>query len=87
MKNRRPVQTKDGWLTMLPYSGDNWCAFFEAVGRPELIEELGVRDPVLRSQNIDRIYDRMGEIGPTRTTAGGRSCCCGSTCRTQPLPG
>jgi crotonobetainyl-CoA:carnitine CoA-transferase CaiB-like acyl-CoA transferase len=69
MKNRRPVRTKDGWLTMLPYSGDNWCAFFEAVGRPELIEELGVRDPVLRSQNIDRIYDRMSEIGPTRTTA------------------
>lgn len=69
MKNRRPVRTKDGWLTMLPYSGDNWCAFFEAVGRPELIEELGVRDPVLRSENIDRIYDRMSEIGPSRTTA------------------
>lgn len=42
---------------------------FEAVGRPELIEELSVRDPVLRSQNIDKIYDRMSEIGPTRTTA------------------
>jgi crotonobetainyl-CoA:carnitine CoA-transferase CaiB-like acyl-CoA transferase len=24
MKERRPVRTKDGWLTMLPYSGDNW---------------------------------------------------------------
>ena len=69
MKERRPVRTKDGWLTMLPYSGDNWCAFFEAVGRPELIEELSVRDPVLRSENIDKIYDRMSEIGPTRTTA------------------
>jgi len=69
MKERRPVRTKDGWLTMLPYSGDNWCAFFEAVGRPELIEELSVRDPVLRSQNIDKIYDRMSEIGPTRITA------------------
>ena len=69
MKERKPVRTKDGWLTMLPYSGDNWCAFFEAVGRPEMIEELAVRDPVLRSQNIDRIYARMNEIGPTRTTA------------------
>jgi crotonobetainyl-CoA:carnitine CoA-transferase CaiB-like acyl-CoA transferase len=69
MKERRPVRTKDGWLTMLPYSGDNWCAFFQAVGRPELIEELAVRDPVQRAQNIDRIYDRMSEIGPTRTTA------------------
>ena len=69
MKERRPVRTKDGWLTMLPYSGDNWCAFFEAVGRPELIEELAVKDPVKRSQNIDRIYARMSEIGPSRTTA------------------
>jgi crotonobetainyl-CoA:carnitine CoA-transferase CaiB-like acyl-CoA transferase len=54
---------------MLPYSGENWCAFFEALGRPELIDELGVRDPVLRSQNIDKVYDRMSELGPSRTTA------------------
>jgi crotonobetainyl-CoA:carnitine CoA-transferase CaiB-like acyl-CoA transferase len=69
MKERRPVRTKDGWLTMLPYSGDNWGAFFEAVGHPELIEEFAVRDPVLRAQNIDKIYRRMSEIALTRTTA------------------
>jgi crotonobetainyl-CoA:carnitine CoA-transferase CaiB-like acyl-CoA transferase len=68
MKARRPVRTKDGWLTMLPYSADNWCAFFEAVGYPECIEEFSVRDPVQRARNIDRIYDRMREIAPTRTT-------------------
>ena len=68
MRERRPVRTRDGWLTMLPYSGDNWCAFFEAVGRPELIEELSVRDPVLRAANIDRVYARMAEIALTRTT-------------------
>jgi crotonobetainyl-CoA:carnitine CoA-transferase CaiB-like acyl-CoA transferase len=28
-----------------------------------------VRDPVLRARNIDRIYDRMRDIAPTRTTA------------------
>ena len=69
MKARRPVRTKDGWLTMLPYSGANWCAFFEAVGHPECIEEFQVRDPVARARNIDRIYDRMREIAPNRTTA------------------
>jgi crotonobetainyl-CoA:carnitine CoA-transferase CaiB-like acyl-CoA transferase len=69
MKARRPVRTKDGWLTMLPYSGANWCAFFEAVGHPECIEEFSVRDPVARARNIDRIYERMREIGPTKTTA------------------
>ena len=69
MKARKPVRTKDGWLTMLPYSGANWCAFFEAVGHPECIEEFSVRDPVSRARNIDLIYDRMREIAPTRTTA------------------
>jgi crotonobetainyl-CoA:carnitine CoA-transferase CaiB-like acyl-CoA transferase len=69
MKARRPVRTKDGWLTMLPYSSDNWCAFFKAVGQEDCIEEFSVRDPVLRARNIDRIYDRMRDIAPTRTTA------------------
>jgi crotonobetainyl-CoA:carnitine CoA-transferase CaiB-like acyl-CoA transferase len=69
MKARRPVRTKDGWLTMLPYSADNWCAFFEAVGHPECIEDFAVRDPVSRARNIDRIYDRMREVAITRTTA------------------
>ncbi len=69
MKARKPVRTKDGWLTMLPYSGENWCAFFEAAGHPECIDEFAVRDPVQRGRNIDKIYDRMREIAPTRTTA------------------
>lgn len=69
VKKRRPVPTKDGWITMLPYSGDNWCTFFETVGHPECIEEFAVRDPVQRAANIDRIYDRMNEIAVTRTTA------------------
>jgi crotonobetainyl-CoA:carnitine CoA-transferase CaiB-like acyl-CoA transferase len=69
MKERRPVRTKDGWLTMLPYSGDNWCTFFEAVGHPECIEQFAVRDAVARAKNIDRIYNKMAEIAITRTTA------------------
>jgi formyl-CoA transferase len=69
MKARKPVKTKDGWLTMLPYSGENWVAFFEAVGHPECIEEFAVREPVARARNIDRIYDKMRDIAVTRTTA------------------
>ncbi|MSP04300.1 MAG: CoA transferase [Acetobacteraceae bacterium] len=69
MKARKPVRTKDGWLTMLPYSADNWCTFFEAVGHPDCIEEFQVRDPVARGRNIDKIYARMREMAPSRTTA------------------
>ena len=69
MKERRPVRTRDGWLTMLPYSGENWCTFFETVGHPECIEQFAVRDAISRAKNIDRIYDKMAEIAITRTTA------------------
>lgn len=69
MLHRRPARTRDGWITMLPYSAANWCAFFEAVERPELIAELGVNDPVRRGQNIDRIYEAMRGIALDRTTA------------------
>ena len=69
VQERRPVRTKDGWITMLPYSGDNWCAVFEAVGHPECIEEFAVRDRVERGRNIDRIYKKMSEIAVERTTA------------------
>lgn len=69
MRERKPARTKDGWMTMLPYSAANWCAFFEAAGRPELIEELSVNDPVKRNQNIDIVYGRMREIALTKTNA------------------
>jgi crotonobetainyl-CoA:carnitine CoA-transferase CaiB-like acyl-CoA transferase len=69
MRERKPAKTKDGWLTMLPYSAANWCAFFEAVGHPELIEEFGVNDPVLRNRNVGAIYEKMREISQTRTSA------------------
>jgi crotonobetainyl-CoA:carnitine CoA-transferase CaiB-like acyl-CoA transferase len=69
VKERRPVKTKDGWLTMLPYSGENWCTFFETVGHPECIEEFSVRDPIKRAANIDAIYLRMNKIALERTTA------------------
>ncbi len=69
LKHRKPAKTTDGWLTMLPYSTANWCRFFEAVGRPELIEQLGVQDPVKRGQNIDQVYAAMREISQTRSNA------------------
>ena len=69
MRHRKPARTKDGWITMLPYSAANWCAFFEAVGRPELIEALSINDPVKRNQTIDTVYETMREIALTRTTA------------------
>ena len=69
VRERQPARTRDGWLTMLPYTENHWCAFFNAVGHPECIEGFGIRDPVQRGRNIDRLYARMRDIAASRTTA------------------
>ena len=69
MKERRPVRTKDGWMTILPYSGDNWATFFTAVGEPQYIEVFNVHDTASRSRNIDKVYAAMREIAVRRTNA------------------
>lgn len=69
LRYRKPVPTKDGWMTLLPYTAAHWRAFFTAAERPELIEALGVDDPVRRNANIDQVYAATAEIARTRTTA------------------
>ncbi|MBX9699096.1 MAG: CoA transferase [Acetobacteraceae bacterium] len=69
LRHRKPVPTKDGWMTLLPYTAGHWRAFFTEAGREELIAELGIEDPVKRNANIERVYAATGEIARTRTTA------------------
>jgi crotonobetainyl-CoA:carnitine CoA-transferase CaiB-like acyl-CoA transferase len=69
LRHRKPVPTRDGWMTLLPYTAAHWRAFFTASGRPELIEELRVDDPVARNANIDRVYAAVEDIARSRTTA------------------
>jgi crotonobetainyl-CoA:carnitine CoA-transferase CaiB-like acyl-CoA transferase len=69
LRHRKPVPTADGWMTLLPYTAAHWRAFFTAAGREELIEELGVDDPLKRNANIDKVYARTAEIAQTRGTA------------------
>lgn len=69
LRHRKPVRTRDGWITLLPYTAAHWRAFLTAGGRPELIAALGVEDAPTRNANIDRVYAAMAEIALTRTTA------------------
>jgi formyl-CoA transferase len=68
LRHRKPVPTADGWMTLLPYTAAHWRAFLTAAGRPELIEALGVDDPVRRNANIDQVYAACAEIARTRST-------------------
>jgi crotonobetainyl-CoA:carnitine CoA-transferase CaiB-like acyl-CoA transferase len=67
--DRRPYQTKDGYICALVYSDKQWNAFFDAIGLPAEKD----RDPRLnsiaaRTRNYDFVYDWFSQMMKTRTT-------------------
>lgn len=67
--HRRPVQTKDGFITILPYSNAQWARFFKAVGRNDMLDHAWVTNMDERSANIGGIYDMVAQIAVEKTTA------------------
>ena len=68
-RQRRPYQTKDGFIAVLPYNDGQWRRFFAAIGKSELVD----RDPrfadiAARPANIDALYEILGEELQHRTT-------------------
>jgi formyl-CoA transferase len=66
---RKPSRTRDGHIAMLPYTGAHWQAFFEAVGRADVLGQFDLNDRHRRNENIRTLYRLLGEITPQRTTA------------------
>jgi formyl-CoA transferase len=64
---RRPMQTKDGWLAVLPYTGDHWAAFLDDVGRADLVPVAADRHS--RATHIHELYAVMTGAMLRRTTA------------------
>jgi crotonobetainyl-CoA:carnitine CoA-transferase CaiB-like acyl-CoA transferase len=66
---RKPVRTLDGFVATLPYTAANWISFFNEIGKPHLVEELGVVDPFTRNKNVVALYARVQDYAGDRTTA------------------
>lgn len=66
---RRPAPTADGYIAILPYTGDHWAAFFKISGRPDLAEKFSVDDRQARNKLITEMYSALTEITRERTTA------------------
>jgi crotonobetainyl-CoA:carnitine CoA-transferase CaiB-like acyl-CoA transferase len=67
--HRKPVKAKDGYLCILPYTDANWAAFFEISGRQELASDPRFEKYTERMQNIDALYELMGEAAAQKTVA------------------
>lgn len=66
--HRRPVRTKDGYFTILPYSNAQWARFFRAIGREDILCHPWVTNMDERSRNIGAVYDMVEQFAPSRTT-------------------
>lgn len=66
--NRKPYETKDSYISLLPYNGSHWEKFLTLVGRSDIANANWVQDPGKRSKNIDRLYEIVAKKMPKRTT-------------------
>ncbi|MFT7602430.1 MAG: crotonobetainyl-CoA:carnitine CoA-transferase CaiB-like acyl-CoA transferase, partial [Acidimicrobiales bacterium] len=66
---RRPYQSADGWLCMLPYTDQNWADFFAFIGQPELIDDERFATHPQRNINTDTLYGMLRQHAPSQTNA------------------
>ena len=67
--DRRPYATKDGYVCALIYNDKQWRAFFEVIGKPEMMRQPEYATQEARSQNYGRAYAFVAEELKKRTTA------------------
>jgi crotonobetainyl-CoA:carnitine CoA-transferase CaiB-like acyl-CoA transferase len=65
---RRPYETKDGYVCALIYNDKHWKAFFEMVGRADMVADPRFASAEGRSQNFDAVYSLVADEMHKRTT-------------------
>jgi crotonobetainyl-CoA:carnitine CoA-transferase CaiB-like acyl-CoA transferase len=65
---RRPQQTADGWINVLPYIETHYHALFRAGGREDLIDDPRIESRESRIANSDSLYREVADILRQRTT-------------------
>ena len=67
--HRRPFETADGYMAIMPYSTKQWIRFLELVGETSLAGEAWVSNGAERSNRIDELYELIAQVAVRRTTA------------------
>lgn len=66
---RRPYQTQDGYLCMMPYTDTHWQRFFNETGHAELAADTRFIDITARTTHIEDLYALVGQIVASHHTA------------------
>jgi crotonobetainyl-CoA:carnitine CoA-transferase CaiB-like acyl-CoA transferase len=68
-KGRAPYETKDGYICVLVYNDKQWRAFFELIGRPELLKDPNYATQEARSLDYEGAYALVAGEMKKRGTA------------------
>jgi len=67
--DRRPYETANGHIGLMPYSDKQWNDFFAASGRPDALSgDPRFSDYSTRTQHIAELYEMIEEVTRTKTT-------------------
>lgn len=67
-QHRRPYRTKDGHISVLPYTAAHWKRFFVAAEREDWASDQRLTSDSARSGCIDELYQRVSLCLPNRTS-------------------
>ena len=65
---RCPKRTTDGWITILPYSKDNWVDLFRWSGRTHLEDDPRIETLAARIHHSDELYRELGRLAAEHST-------------------
>ena len=67
--HRKPHETMDGFICVVPYTQKHWMNFLTLVGEQNLIEDPRFSSQTDRTKNIDALYEIVSDSMKTRTTS------------------
>lgn len=67
--DRQPFPTKDGFISIVPYVPEVWSTVFEVIEDLDFLEQPGLQTVKEQFFNQHRLYQRLAELTPKRTTA------------------
>lgn len=65
---RKPFKTRDGFISIIPYTAAHWITFLRLIGREDLVDDPRVTDGAKRSRSIDMLYALIEQATPDRST-------------------
>ena len=66
--DRQPFPTKDGYISIVPYTPQSWSVVFEVIDDPEFLKQPDLASVRKQFFNQHRLYQRLAELTPVRTT-------------------